>query len=154
MSFTAFQVVDESDLNGLAATDDTSFTPELLATVTNPDLGTGATQDGHLWFGGKLVHVWFEIIFGTSSSEGVGIYEIPMPGIPFLRSSAMADFMALGQVMVRRDSDGLLRPATAYQFQGRIRMWRPDINIEIFDGTFNPWTTGDSIKGHFAYRRI
>lgn len=59
--------------------DQSSYTPQLTADTTNPNLGSGATRFGLYRELGDVVDLWITIIFGTGSTAGAGRYVISLP---------------------------------------------------------------------------
>lgn len=73
------------------------YTPELTASTTNPDLGTGATTSGMYTIIGDQVVYRFFIQFGTGSSAGDGQYRI---SAPTSITSQISSHMAIGQAIL------------------------------------------------------
>jgi hypothetical protein len=58
---------------------DTSHSPTLTATGTNPTIGTGPVLDCRWTKEGTLATVVFYVAFGTGMAAGTGTYEIDLP---------------------------------------------------------------------------
>ena len=56
-----------------------TYTPTLTATVSNPNMGSGATRQGRYIRYGRTVTVEVILIFGSGMSAGSGFYEISLP---------------------------------------------------------------------------
>lgn len=68
------------------------YTPELTATTTNPDLGTGGSATGGWrYVSDHLVFWWALIVFGTSPDPGEGYYQISLPVDPVTDNRRMGD---------------------------------------------------------------
>lgn len=58
----------------------TAYTPALLASTTNPTLGTGSSATGRYVRIGRTVIGWAKIVFGTSGvAAGSGVYRVTLP---------------------------------------------------------------------------
>jgi hypothetical protein len=57
----------------------TSYSPTLIATTTNPTLGTGPTQSGGYIQIGKTIVGFAKITLGTGPTAGSGTYSITIP---------------------------------------------------------------------------
>lgn len=55
------------------------YVPTLIASTTDPTLGTGPDQTSNIWLNGRLVFIWLTIRFGTGATAGSGDYEIELP---------------------------------------------------------------------------
>lgn len=68
------------------------YTPELTATTTDPDLGTGGSATGGWrYVSDHLVFWWALIVFGTSPSAGEGYYQISLPVDPVTDNRRLGD---------------------------------------------------------------
>lgn len=61
-----------------------TYTPTIDSTGDAVDLGTSPTQTGSYIRIGDLVWYWARIVFGTSSDNGTGIYQVNLPVAPTL----------------------------------------------------------------------
>ncbi len=56
-----------------------TYVPTVTASVTNPTLGSGPTQNGNWMATGKLVHAYGRIQLGAGATAGSGTYSILLP---------------------------------------------------------------------------
>ena len=134
----------------------TTYTPSLLASTTNPSLGTSAVTEGRYMQLGKLIVFQFSIQFGISSSAGNGQYQLTLPvaaadvtaprasiGQTHLFDSSTAhsrgNFFA--EVLATGDKVRFLgeNPQTAY---GRVQV----SHVEPWS-----WSDADQIRGTIVY---
>jgi hypothetical protein len=72
------QTLSASQLQQLGL--DSTYTPALHGSTTNPTLGSGSQALGWYNENGRCVDLWFQITFGTSGmSPGSGIYTVTYP---------------------------------------------------------------------------
>jgi hypothetical protein len=93
-----------------------TYTPALTAVTTSPTLGTNPVQEGRFTRHGTHATVHVNIVFGTSSAAGTGIYEIDLPTTC---QAASALFTAVEQVIghgIARDSS----TGTIYHVAARV----------------------------------
>lgn len=74
-----------------AGTGENAWTPELTATTTAPDLGTGGTASGGWrYVDGALVFWWALFVFGASPDPGSGKYQLALPVTPISSNRPVA----------------------------------------------------------------
>lgn len=57
----------------------TDWTPDVDATTTTPDLGTGQDLFARVHEAGTMIRAQLRLAFGTTSSPGSGFYEVDLP---------------------------------------------------------------------------
>lgn len=62
----------------------TAYTPTWTADTTNPTIGNGTINGSYkrLGAGGKLIYVQFQILFGSTTAYGNGVYAVALPVAP------------------------------------------------------------------------
>lgn len=71
----------------------TPYVPDLIASTTNPNLGSGGTQYGMWKRNGDSVVVRFGIRFGTGGSSGAGLFGVTLPFPAVIPSNGMTSEM-------------------------------------------------------------
>lgn len=72
------------------------YTPQLTATTTDPDLGTGGSATGGWRYVSEhLVFWWALILFGTSPDPGAGYYQISLPVDPITDNRGVGEGMII-----------------------------------------------------------
>lgn len=67
----------------------TAYTPNLTATVANPNIGNG-TITGRYRQSGKTVHFVIDILIGSTTTRGSGFWQVSLPVAPRTGSSHVA----------------------------------------------------------------
>ena len=130
---------------------DDSYTPDLLATTTDPTLGTNPTQIGLIWLNGQKVDVYFEIVFGTGAAAGSGNYRVALPGAyPFAASNVN---FAIGTARFLDQSGSLERLGIviADTASGTVEFRNTIDAAPITNAAPWTWADTDILNGHFSY---
>lgn len=131
--------------------DEATFTPVLRGTTTDPDLGTAPIQKGWIWLNGNMVHVWFEIVFGTGATNGSGTYELELP----TAYPARADWVNLAQGVIRMLDVGSsverIGVVVAESSNERVQFRNTVDAVAVSATTPWTWAATDILNGYFTY---
>lgn len=135
-----------------------TYTLELTATTTDPDVGTLGTIDATFYATGSLVTVWFSIRFDDGADPGSGNYRFSVPSdYPIDPLYLDTSSPLLGNVRLR---DASAPNETVWVPFAGIDEGANDISVrnpdspnsqEVADDTPWVWATGDRIRGMFTY---
>lgn len=134
---------------------DTSHTPTLSATTTNPTLGTGPVLECRWTREGTLATVAFFVKFGSSgSAPGSGIYELDLPPeCPAAPSWYGAEEYVAGNGVVVDDSTGVRR-TVAVKIVGAttVRLEADGLSGPVTESNLIAWGGGDVVlSGTITY---
>jgi len=142
-----------------------SYTPQLLASISNPALGSDSIALGRYWRDPITGRCWGQIVikFGSSGvSAGSGDYRVvlPRPADPFF-SDAIGQADIWGSFSIRDDS---ATNASRHGLLTRFNDWDVSIggavaNLSLLDGSNAlvthsvpwPWGAWDAIAAWFDY---
>lgn len=136
----------------------TAITPQLVATTTNPTLGTGSIAVG--WWSrsqANMIDFTFAFRFGSTANAGSGSYNVNLP-VAGLSVMGTAFPEAAGMGMIRDDNTGVVKGATIYlpgSNTAVLAMHAPDASGNaVFLANNAPWTWAnlDYIFGNIRYR--
>ncbi|MCC4249527.1 hypothetical protein [Microbacterium testaceum] len=133
-----------------------SFTPTLFASVTNPSLGTGATQYGRYRADSYAVEFSCRIIFGTGATAGDGVFELGCPAA--IAHGLTAQTVAVGSGWIYDSSANTTRMVAIYAStsnSGRLRFVCEAVVASSQVGAAIPWawSAGDSLTLTGRYER-
>lgn len=152
-SFAAGETLPASKLRALAVRD--SYTPELTASTTDPDLGTFGTIEGEFYITGSLVTVRISIQFGSGASAGSGQYRVSLPpDYPLDPMYLDTSNPLIGWVRLRDDSapsEDTWAPYTQSDGLLSIRQESSPNTTQVSASTPWTWAADDRIVGMFAY---
>lgn len=149
--FLSGEFVFAEELEALAARG--TYTPELTAITTNPDLGDG-TAVGDFYVTGAQVTVMISLTFGSGSSAGSGVYRISLPpGLDV--DPAWEQQLFLGSCRLR-DNNPIDRETGHFTTvvgteTDRVEIVFGDTVSRVDDDSPWIWTESDTIKGTFTY---
>lgn len=131
---------------------DSTFTPTLTATTTNPTLGSGSTSTGRYTLrNGIWCDVVFTIKFGSSgAAAGSGQYLI---AAPFTAANDISvGVAACGAAYLRDDSSGAIKNAMTYISPNFSTISLVADNTTVTNSSAWTWANLDSISGSISYR--
>lgn len=148
----------DSTVGALAALFDGpyEYIPELVATETNPNLGSGAVQRGGWYRHGGMIHVWVVLRFGSLFvNPGSGFYRVmlPVPAHPSYASSGTVGVgPQVGVATLRRNSP-FEAVVGVVQLTGEDRV---QVNVSSTIGTVTDahpwqWSISDAISLTASY---
>lgn len=133
-----------------------TYTPTLTA-VTNPTLGTGATQSGWWQRNGHLITGGAIIRFGSSGADpGSGAYLVSLPfdaDVSTLTASASFGVATILGTCSLRDNSAVASSRTATSYLATASAARMQIadNSTVTDSAPWIWANDDAIAISFAY---
>lgn len=126
------------------------WTPTLIATTTNPNLGTGPTQYGDYVYHAGWIRARFLIAFGTGVSAGSGTYE--MGGLPFAPEvTAIGGSCPVGWVHLR-DVGIASKYWTAVMTNLSVIRFNDPNGVEVTNAAPWTWAAGDNMRGELIYK--
>jgi len=126
-----------------------SYTPELTAATTDPNLGSGETAEGRYWQVGNTVFVNINIIFGSSPNEGSGAYEV---SVPANIDSAVSSTAVVGSGYIVDSSAGDRVVVVAHRYGANtVRVVQSDSNDWVKATVPWTWAQSDAIRLHLTY---
>ncbi|WP_166345136.1 hypothetical protein [Phytoactinopolyspora limicola] len=140
-----------------------AYVPQLLGSITDPDLGDGGIQDG-TWYrvGPDLVRVFIRLRFGSSGVDnGSGTYSITLPtaasGV-LNASNLIAVGQPLGSAQLRRTSPATFMAGIGFLFSHNegpggvalARFHRPEAGIVSATAPW-AWAENDAIAMCLVY---
>lgn len=137
-----------------------TYTPELFASSTDPNLGADGSISGHWHRNGHLITAWIYILFsGTGLSPGSGIYEITLPFDAdtsiMTATSSFGRSSTLGSANLRDNSSvsGSTIGSTMLSDVDRFRIGNEagGTNRNVADDEPFTWAEGDSISAMCIY---
>lgn len=121
---------------------DTTFSPTLYATTTNPTMGTGPTNACRFMRHGTHCVAHMYIKFGTSMAAGSGIYEMDVP-VDLAADLSVSDEQIVGWGIAKDDSTGQVYSVVARAISAtRVRFEVHGATGDMDNTT--PLTWGDS----------
>lgn len=122
-----------------------TYTPDLTATTTDPDLGADGSINGSWHRNGHLISMWVRIHFsGAGLSAGSGIYEISTPFNG--DSSIMPGEAIIGSgYIVDNDVVGNRQPIAVRLQSSEVVRLRPTGASFVTDSTPFTWASDDFI---------
>ena len=126
-----------------------TWTPALVSDGTNPNLGTGPTQNGDWHYKAGLITVQFEIVLGTGATAGTGNYRIQ--ALPFSIDAGWVS-NAIGEARIVDVSTG--DPDNWHVVVQSTTQFRIENQAGAQMGAASPWAwaAGDSIRGVANYK--
>jgi hypothetical protein len=130
---------------------DSTYTPALHGSTTNPTLGSGGQGLGWYNTNGRCVDLWFQIAFGSSGvNPGSGIYTVTYP--PGLSPRGGFPNLSIGTCRLIDSSGATETTAQISLTSGAMfPTLTGDPALFVLDNRPWVWAAGDSLGGHVTY---
>lgn len=126
-----------------------TYTPTLTASITNPTLGSGATQTGIYQIIGNTLFGSSKILFGSGMSAGSGTYYIALP-VP---AKFSVSYQLVGSGYIYDQSRAAVKTISAEINNTDVTVCRIDVSDGLVATNVAPWTwaKNDTINLMYNY---
>jgi hypothetical protein len=141
----------------------TAYVPQLLALITNPNIGSTGTAEG-FWtrLNLNIIKVWIRFLFsGTGIDPGNGNYSVTLPFKPLADGLTSGNSLNAGQFLGQgyaRDFSTAANNALFFvqlssvaSASNAVRFFLPGTSAAIDDDTPFVWAVNDSLNMSFEY---